>query len=354
MTSPIKRTWVWQFDHPPEAVWPYLADTVRINESADLDKHEVDEIPQPDGTVRYFGHFKKGPFTIRWEERPVEWVTNHRFVHCRDFLSGPFRTLCATLVLIAEGQGCRAEYTVEIEPRTGFGWLLRSVNVMAMIGRTFSGLADQIRDYLDGVTPTPFEPAPPKEAKDAEARTGTLIERIERTPHGHGLAGRLAEHIMSAQEADLFRIRPVALARAWEENERNVIECCLEAVRNGLMFLRWDVLCPNCQGAKATAQTLDSLPYEAHCPTCNIDYDRDFSRNVELTFHPAPTVRDVVDGEYCFFAPMTTPHIKVQQTLSPGESRTVEADLPYAPYRLRALHREGETIVQWKKADSRW
>ena len=347
--STIQRTWVWRFNGPPEAVWPFLADTVRFNEAAGLDKHDIEEIPQPDGSVRYFGHFKKGPFTIRWEERPVEWTTGRRFLHCRDFLTGPFRSLCAELVLHAENGGCRADYTVDIVPRRGFGWLLRSINVMSSIGRTFTGVVGSIQAHLDGAKETAFDAALPKDTDESSARIETLAQRIEQTPHGHGLAPRLGEHIRTAQETDLFRIRPLALARHWDVDQRNLVECCLESVRAGMMFLRWDLLCPNCQGAKETASTLDALPDGAHCPTCNIDYGRDFSRNVELTFHPAPTVRDIVDGEYCLFAPMTTPHIKVQQTLSPGETRAVEVDLPFAPYRLRTLHRGGEASIEWTK-----
>ena len=43
--------------------------------------------------------------------------------------------------------------------------------------------------------------------------------------------------------------------------------------------------------AKLSVATLSDLPHGAHCATCNIDYDRDFERNVELTFAPAPAVR---------------------------------------------------------------
>ncbi len=50
--------------------------------------------------------------------------------------------------------------------------------------------------------------------------------------------------------------------------------------------MKWDLLCPNCRGPKVSVGLLSELPRGAHCPSCNIDYERDFERNVELSFAP--------------------------------------------------------------------
>ena len=76
-----------------------------------------------------------------------------------------------------------------------------------------------------------------------------------------------------------------------------------------------------------TALALDQLPTGAHCPSCNIDYDRNYTQNVELVFQPARAVRVVDAREYCLFGPMSTPHVRIQLTVGPGETRTVRADL---------------------------
>ena len=152
-----------------------------------------------------------------------------------------------------------------------------------------------------------------------------MVAALEESGNGHGLARRLADHLLTAQEVDLLQIRPLALARTWDAAPRPVIELCLGAVKTGLLTLRWNLLCPRCRGAKATAATLDRLPSGAHCPSCNIDYGRDFTRNVELTFQPAPAIRPLTEGEYCLAGPMTTPHVHVQQTLEPGEVRSLSS-----------------------------
>ena len=120
-----------------------------------------------------------------------------------------------------------------------------------------------------------------------------------------------------------------------EHDGRSVVELCLQSVKDGLLELRWDLLCPRCRGAKLAVTSLDQLPRGAHCNSCNIDYDREFSRNVELTFHPAPAVREVVSGEFCLFGPMTTPHVKVQVAFNAGETRELEAEIAADDYRLR-------------------
>jgi len=102
--------------------------------------------------------------------------------------------------------------------------------------------------------------------------------------------------------------------------------------------MKWELLCNNCRGAKFSTTALSELPRGAHCPSCNIDYERDFERNVELAFAPAPAIRPLMQGNYCLSGPMTTPHVPVQLLLAPGERRTISIDLPPGPYRLRTLH----------------
>src|SRR5206468_9441149 len=103
-----------------------------------------------------------------------------------------------------------------------------------------------------------------------------------------------------------------------------------------------------CRGAKVTTQTLDQLPTGAHCPSCNIDYGRDFARNVELTFQPSASIREITMGEYCLSGPGTTPHVVVQQILAAGEEREVTAELQPGPYRLRTLEPGGECDFEFE------
>ena len=82
------------------------------------------------------------------------------------------------------------------------------------------------------------------------------------------------------------------------------------------------------------------MPTGAHCSSCNIDYDRDFAKNLEASFRPAPGVRDVVSGQYCLFGRMSTPHIRLHITVEAGATREVKALLRPGNYRLRTLEQQ--------------
>ena len=100
---------------------------------------------------------------------------------------------------------------------------------------------------------------------------------------------------------DLAHLKPKKLAHDLQCRAA-AVEACLAATRAGLLTMKWDLLCTNCRGAKLTASALSELPRGAHCPSCNIDYDRDFENNVELSFAPAPAVRPLIAGGFCLRA----------------------------------------------------
>ncbi len=343
-----RRTWVWHFDRPPAEIWPVMADTARFNEAAALPKHDIEEIPQADGSVVFLGRLKRGPFTLQWREKPVNWVHGQWFEHCREFRNGPFASLCAAFELSPAGAGSRGVYTLTVEPANLLGAVLLAAGFFTSAGRTFAKLAAEANQFAAGMRADPFDHRVPPASPETARRVEAMVAAIEATPNGHRLARRLADFVINAQEVDLWQIRPLRLAREWRLEARSAIELCLQAVKNGLLELHWDLLCPRCRVAKVSTVGLDQLPTGAHCSSCNIDYGRDFSRNVEASFRPAAAVRPIAGGQYCLFGPMSTPHIKIHVTLDPGQSRDVAAQLPPGDYRLRTLEPGPEQLIAWE------
>jgi class 3 adenylate cyclase len=172
----------------------------------------------------------------------------------------------------------------------------------------------------------------------AASRLDALAGRLEGVGLDPALIGRLASHIEGSDETDLARIRPYALADEWGADRRRVLDLLLHAAREGLLDLRWEVICPLCHGAKEEADTLDRLPAEkVHCSTCMVDFEADLERSVELTFLPAAGIRSVSTGAFCVAGPRTTPHVLVQQLLAPGEERRLVPQLGVGRYRARTL-----------------
>ena len=327
-------------------MWSVLADTARLNEAQKVPRQQIEEIPQADGSVLYLGRARIGPIALAWREKPVNWVTGQWFEHCRYFTRGPLASLCARLTVSPEGEGSRIVYEVEAPPANWFGRFLLAAGFFRGVQRSYAKMVRDAAAFAGGERETPFEFEAPAPGPEIQGRADRLVAEIEATPHGHGLARRLADLTLKAQEVDLWHVRPLALARQWKSEPLAAVEACLQAVKVGLLELRWDLLCPRCRVSKAWVGTLDRLPRGAHCPSCNIDYDADFSKNVEAGFRPSPSLRKLESGEYCLFGPMSTPHIKLQIHLEPGERRLVPAELAPGPYRLRTLEAGPESEVE--------
>ncbi|MHA1537626.1 MAG: adenylate/guanylate cyclase domain-containing protein [Alphaproteobacteria bacterium] len=341
MAKTAEKKWTWHFPAPPEAIWRVLADTARFNEAAGFPKHQITEEKAGDGSIIYVGRAKFAGFDVAWHDIPVDWVDGQRFTHCRHFLNGPFVRLCATLTLEADGEATKADYLLEVEARNLLGRLLMPRFMRGAESR-YARIVQDLRDFLAGDRPAPYAGGEIALRETALARIDTAIERIESSGGGHGLASRIADLVTSAQEVELMHMRPLELAGRWKVRELHMVEACLEAVRAGLLGMGWQILCPRCRGAKVTATSLDELPTEAHCNSCNVDYQRDFAANVELTFHPSGAIRPVDSGEFCLFGPMSTPHVKLQQHIGPGQERRFALRLRKGSYRFRTLNGVGE------------
>jgi class 3 adenylate cyclase len=346
-----RRNWQWHIAQPPEALWPLIADTARFNEAAKLPKYQVEDILQADGRVLRLARATVGGIKLEWEERPYEWVRDRSFRQTRIFRKGPLRRFGPIVELRHEGAGTLLSYTLTGEPKGIIGTLLFRLGFLEKGGAAIGRLIKMATDFLAGARTQLFDYAPPALPKGAAARVAAAAAQIEAGAYGHGLATRLGEHLLTAPEVDLTRMRPLRLAREWAVEPRHVIELFLEAARIGLLRLSWDLLCPRCRGAKRSVATLDQLPKEAHCSSCNIAYDADFARNVELSFQPSPTVRELTIGEYCLNGPHATPHVVVQQVLAPGEERSVDAALAPGPYRLRTLEPGGQVDIDHRAGE---
>jgi class 3 adenylate cyclase len=333
----MRRTWTWTFDLPPEKLWPVLADTNRFNEATGLPPYVLEETPQPNGTILRRGSGKAAGFTLEWEEKPYEWIHGRHFRQARVFTKGPFRRFGPIFELEPGGSGSKVSYALEWEPLTVIGRLF-GARLARQAGEVVGKRIVEAVAFAKGERATYFDLPPPELPAGARERATALAAEIDRSPYGNGLGGKLADLVLTGMATDLAQLKPKLIARDLGVPQRAAIEACLAGVRVGLMTMKWDLLCTNCRGAKFTASALSELPRGAHCPSCNIDYDRDFERNVELCFAPAPAVRPLLAGGFCLSGPLATPHVAAQLLLAPGEKRVIGLELPAGSYRLRTLH----------------
>ena len=348
----MRRTWTWTFDLPPDQLWPVLADTNRFNEALGLPPYTLEETPQANGTVVRRGLGKAAGFALAWEEKPYEWISGRHFRQSRVFTKGPFRRFGPVFDLEPDGKGgSHVTYGLEWEPMSLVGRLF-GARLATQAGenvakRVVEAVAFARGDHtIERLTPFVL-PEPDLPPGTRERATG-MAREIDRNPYGNELGARLTDLVLQGMASDLARVRPKTLAGDLGVPPRPATEARLAAVKAGLFSMKWELICPNGRGAKVSVNTLAELPHGAHCSSCNIDYDRDFERNVELTFAPAPVVRPLPASGFCLSGPMATQHVAVQLLLSPGERRTVAAGLPSGSYRLRTLHPGGFVDVDYE------
>jgi class 3 adenylate cyclase len=329
------------FANPPEAIWPFIADTARVNAIAGSPVYRIEERADAEGRIRRDATAGIGPLQLKWQESFGEWQQNRRATQIRDFMNGPLRHFEATTEIFPEGTGSRLVFSGEMECVGMLGWLGR---VTGQFERSMDQrLAAMEKLIAQAEMPDHISGALTKEAAKpaARRRLDTLIGELDRDPASHGLAPKLADYLLRAPDLALRGIRPLAMAQFWHASEADTVELFLAAHRRGILGMGWDLLCPRCRGAKSRVEHLHDLPKGAHCSSCNIDYDRDFTRNVELTFHPEPWLRTLPEGELCMLGQGTTPHVKLQAEVAAHSSKNFAVTLQPGVYRFRTVEPGG-------------
>ena len=336
------------FDHSPAVMWPLMIDSPRSNEATGFPRHKVTQTPRPDGSVERIARGKFGPFPSEWEEFPWEWVEQHKMRNIRRFRKGIFDNITALFELTPEGDGTHLHAELTMQSSNLFGTLFLLLGGGKNLARKVEVIIAANAAYVLDNGPLPAALAGDKVSAAVRARLTQLVAEIEGGPYGHSLARLLVEFIATASDVDMNCIRPLELARKWDAEPRKTIELCLEAVRVGLLGMRWDLICPRCRGGEGVIPDLAALPEGIHCPSCNIDYQRDFSANVELSFHPAPAIRPINrDEKFCLMSPAHTPHVLLQKILEPGENAQVDIDIAPGAYDLHTLEPGGVVTVDY-------
>src|SRR5262249_31503973 len=180
----------------------------------------------------------------------------------------------------------------------------------------------------------PFEP-PAALARMRGHRLDQLLDRLIACRVEPPTVERLGEFLRHASPQEVARIRPLALARRLELDADQVVTACLHGAREGLLVLLWDLLCPICRIPSEVRETLRALKEHGRCEACNLDFELEFARSVEMIFRAHPEVRDVELGTFCIGSPAHSPHGAAQVRLGAGERVELELALAEGSYRLR-------------------
>lgn len=341
---PFHFTWRWDLRSDPEAFWPFIADTDRVNQDSGLSQVRS-LVPAGQRLANAYRRLRVRMYGVplSYEEQPFEWVRPQRYGVQRRFaphLLNPVREFRMLAELAPRpGGGSTLTYQVWATPANFLGQLAIPIQIGLLTHRQMDRA---IRRY-DQVAARRGARLDLASSANLAAGGAERLAAAEQQLTAQGLpadwVARLGQVVRQADNTTVSRLRPYALAEQWGAPRREVLGLCLNATRVGLLDFQWDVVCPHCRNARMQVDSLSGLNSRTvvHCDTCNVDFTADLERLVELTFHPNPAIRPVTFAEFCVAGPQVTPHIVLQQLLRPGEQRALAPALEPGRYRWRVL-----------------
>jgi class 3 adenylate cyclase len=332
----IERLWVFEVQGTPEALWPHIADTSRMNRALGTAEMRFEER----GGGRW-GTAKNGGVRHDWVEVPWNWVANQWLTCLRIYERGFMTVMFAIHRLEAIPTGTRVYLYFGAVPRGAFGAAALRLGFPSL-ERAYRRVVPALAAQLDRARPQALMLPPPPLPGSAEQRLRHQREALI----GVGLPAQcvdaLIDWIRTGDDPDLHRIQIRERARVWGLPEQELLRVALHATRAGLLTLSWDTVCPHCRGVRDENPTLATLPAHSRCDACQVDFATDTPESVEVTFRVHSSVRDVPDQVYCSAEPAKKEHIRVQRTLPPGARVAIDPGLAPGRYTV------------WRERDGGW
>lgn len=342
----------WRLDlrASPEALWPLVADTDRFDRDAGTPPvQHLTELDAELTNARCVVRQRVAGITLQYQQEPFEWTWPDRFSVVRNYTRGPLAQLGVVGRLSAGADGgTRCDYQVRVRPRGSAGRLAIPLQIGVLYKRTFLRTFRHYDELALAGTMWAATNGTPKLVTGARERLQQAQLALGSTP----TSDALLDLLRSGDDVTVSRLRPYAMADAWGEDRSEVLETFLYAAREGIVSFRWDVLCPMCGVAKASVEHLQELPHDVHCATCNIDYEANFDRSVELCFRATPAIRALSTDEYCIGSPMATPHVVAQVLLQPGDDVRLQPGLTDGRHRVRAYELPGAASLVVREHDA--
>ena len=324
----IERLWVFDVKGSPEALWPHIADTSRMNRVLGTAEMRFEE---RDGQRR--GTAKNGGVRHDWVEVPWNWVANQWLTCLRIYERGFMKVMFAIHRLEPIATGTRVYLYFGAVPRGAFGAAALRLGFPSL-ERAYRRVLPALADQLDRQRPQVLMLPPPALPEPADQRLRHQRDRLIAAGLPVTCIDALIDWIRTGDDPDLHRIQIRERARVWNLPEDDLLRVALHATRAGLLTLSWDTVCPHCRGVRDENPTLAQLAARSHCGACQVDFTTDTPESVEVTFRVHSSVREVPDQVYCSAEPAKKDHIRVQRLVGPGERVTIAPELARGRYRV--------------------
>ncbi len=336
--KPPSLEYLWPIDVAVRAedVWQEVSDTSTMNHAVGFPEMQFRE----EGGVVY-GSIAR-PVPQRWIELPWNWNYPYFFSCERRYGEGPASRYLGIFYLDEFAHlGLSRIYIYT-------AWWLQNDRLKSRFARSFEKYREGYERFARSMEErnrarTGLEDAAPA---GTDSSVADAVAELRAAGAPADAARRLASHIFGAPETALVRIRPRELSGRMRMDLHDAVTACLAATRAGYLVLSYDLICPHCRQPKNQAQSIAELPELGRCEICGVDFDRAGENALEVTFHPHPSHRRVERHLFCSAEPATKPHIRLQQTVLPGETRLLQSFLRTGQYRMRTLGRNERATLE--------
>ncbi len=341
--------WHLDLDSSPQALWPFVADTNRFNRDTGLPAvtHIQDAPDVPPGMYRLA--FRIFGQRVVWDEAPFDWVYPYQFGVLRTYRAGPVQEMRVQATLAPrEKGGTHLRYEVWARPANVLGHVAIPVQIGLISARRFAAVF-KMYDALARQGQVPFALAarevrfaPGGRERLAAARRLIVVDEDSAVAYE-----QMRALLYSADDLSLQRIRPYQMAAHWSLPRRSVLETMLRAARAGVLDMRWELICPQCRGVGESHATLSGVHNGAHCSFCNMNFDVDFDRQVEVVFRPNGAVRPIPEAaRFCLTGPHSEPHRAINASVPAGEVLEAKTALEAGEYTLFCSeHTAGRSVL---------
>ena len=154
--KPVTVETTFELTVAPEGVWPFIADTDRMNRRLGLSGVKYTPLDDPGRTAaRIVGETRLGGFHTRYEEQPWEWTWTRGLAVHRDFQGGPIAWLEVSWRMEPSGTGSRLHIKLAALPRLRVMRPVVWLN-LKQSAAGFGSLAGEIEAHLASGAPSPF------------------------------------------------------------------------------------------------------------------------------------------------------------------------------------------------------
>jgi serine/threonine protein kinase/class 3 adenylate cyclase len=336
----LEFEFTWTLTSSAAQLWPFVANTDRLNQAMGLPSAHFSTRVDPERGVRRFAETRIAGQRIAWEEHPFEWIEGRRMSVLRQFTHGPFAWFVNVVELTPQADGrTLLTHKVLLEPRNLLGRIIAKIEIGMKAKRSLTRIYQQIDGFIaGGKHRDPTADAFRKPATLNPRRRNRMLHRLDRLRDlevDAAVIDTLGQFLEYGSDQEVARIRPRVFAERFDLDPDQVVTACLYAVREGLLALLWDILCPSCRIPADVQETLSALEDHGHCEACNVDFDLDFSNSIEMIFRVHPEIRDVEVATYCIGGPAFSAHVVAQSRIAPAERFELDLSLPEGAYRLR-------------------